>query len=259
MSTVRVSARNGQPMRRLLLLVPAVFAANDTLFDGIDIAGHLGSPLTAGCSMIFLDLGANLGVQTRKLFEAEKYTKGKRPPVFRLFANAFGLDRDVWRTACSVGFEPSPFLWPRLAELGKRYAALGFRATFLRAGVGASTHRSCFGHGRGETGRFEACERGDTPVVDLAAFLRTHVERRAKVVAKLDVEGMEYAILPRLLATRAHCLVESYGVEWHRPHEHGDVVARWERATRPRNASACATSREMDDETFREESSVLWP
>ena len=97
-------------MRRLLLLVPAMFAANDTLLDGIDIAGHLGSPLTAGCSMIFLDFGANLGVQTRKLFEAEKYTKGKRPPVFRLFANAFGLDRDVWRTACSVGFEPSPFL-----------------------------------------------------------------------------------------------------------------------------------------------------
>ena len=89
-------------MRRLLLLVPAVCAANDTLLDGIDIAGHLGSPLTAGCSMIFLDLGANLGVQTRKLFEAEKYTKGKRPPVFRLFANAFGLDRDVWRTACSA-------------------------------------------------------------------------------------------------------------------------------------------------------------
>mgnify|MGYP003314384606 CR=1 FL=1 len=92
-------------MKRLLLLVPAVCAANDTLLDGIDIAGHLGSPLTAGCSMIFLDLGANLGVQTRKLFEAEKYTKGKRPPVFRLFANAFGLDRDVWRTACSVGFD----------------------------------------------------------------------------------------------------------------------------------------------------------
>ena len=137
MSTVHLGC-DGQPMRRLLLLVPAVCAANDTLLDGIDIAGHLGSPLTAGCSMIFLDLGANLGVQTRKLFEAEKYTKGKRPPVFRLFANAFGLDRDVWRTACSVGFEPSPFLWPRLAELGKRYAALGFRATFLRAGVGAS-------------------------------------------------------------------------------------------------------------------------
>lgn len=88
------------------------------------------------------------------------------------------------------------------------------------------------------------------PVIDLAAFVLRHVSRDVVAVAKLDVEGHEYEILPKLLSTGAACRVREFGVEWHRSHEHGAARGAWERFARPANASGCTRSREMDDETF---------
>lgn len=65
------------------------------------------------------------------------------------------------------------------------------------------------------------------PVVDVAAFLVEAVAGRAlpranasstrppAVVVKMDVEGVEFAIAPRLLETRALCAVNFISIEWH--------------------------------------------
>ena len=240
-------------------LVALAAAEASSSLDGVEVAGRAGAPLCGGdCGLCFLDMGANMGVQTRKVFEARNYSTfpGPHPPLWRLLNAHFGLDRGAWQRGCSVGFEPSPHLWPRLRELGARYAELGFKATFLRAGVGAEAARKCLADGRGERGKVVGCDASataPTPVVDVADFLREHVAPGVVAVAKLDVEEAEYAILPRLLATRAHCLVSAWGVEWHRPSaaDRAAVRSAWERATRPRNRTACSSSREMDDETFR--------
>ena len=59
------------------------------------------------------------------------------------------------------------------------------------------------------------------PSVDLAAFVETEVN--ATALLKLDVEGAEFAIVPRLIATGAICRVRHLLIEWHLnalpPHE----------------------------------------
>ena len=67
----------------------------------------------------------------------------------------------------------------------------------------------------------------DVPVIDLAEFILHHVHGRRlpvddglaagkpAVVAKIDIEGEEKKVIPRLLATRAACAIDEMLVEWH--------------------------------------------
>ena len=62
-------------------------------------------------------------------------------------------------------------------------------------------------------------------LIDFSAFLLETVASRKlpttkslrppAVVVKMDVEGVEFAIAPRLLETRALCAVNFISVEWH--------------------------------------------
>jgi hypothetical protein len=59
--------------------------------------------------------------------------------------------------------------------------------------------------------------------IDVARFLKVVVDDRVmvpgqspgKVVAKMDVEGEEFKIIPHLIATRALCSIDVLFVEWH--------------------------------------------
>ena len=56
------------------------------------------------CRHIYLDVGSNIGVQIRKLFEPHRYPNAKVLEVFRKY---FGSDTDARRReVCAVGFEP---------------------------------------------------------------------------------------------------------------------------------------------------------
>ena len=57
-----------------------------------------------GCYHVYLDVGSNVGIQVRKLFEPTKYPKAFAHKVFR---EAFGVNRDPGQV-CAVGFEPNP-------------------------------------------------------------------------------------------------------------------------------------------------------
>ena len=63
-----------------------------------------------GCYHIYLDVGSNIGVQVRKLFEPERYHGA---PVHEIFTSQFGspakrrMSLNGGNYLCAVGFEPN--------------------------------------------------------------------------------------------------------------------------------------------------------
>ena len=86
--------------------------------------------LLDGCSHVYVDVGTNIGVQVRKLFEPQPYA---RAPVQKLFDRYYGATATDRRAVCAVGLEPNPHHASRLHDLQQRYSALGWRFELLRA------------------------------------------------------------------------------------------------------------------------------
>jgi len=121
---------------------------DDAIGTSITIVGHgnmSNEPnrvrLADGCRHVFLDLGGNLGIQARKLFEPDKYPKRKKHirPCYSIideFDNYFGDKHIRRKDVCVIGFEPNPSHFARLRELAERYTLLGYRTTYIFAAVG---------------------------------------------------------------------------------------------------------------------------
>ena len=67
-----------------------------------ELVGHVGTPLLDGCTHAFLDLGANAGVQTRKLHQPKLYARSHFVPLFQ--RAGFYKNNSV---RCAVGVEPA--------------------------------------------------------------------------------------------------------------------------------------------------------
>ena len=121
-------------MRRL---VAAAFAAGGAAQAAAaagpppELVGHAATPLLDGCTHAFLDLGANAGVQTRKLHQPKLYARSSFVPLFQ--KAGFYKDGAV---RCAVGVEPAREYWQRLRELATRLTNRGMRTTFVLGGVG---------------------------------------------------------------------------------------------------------------------------
>ena len=69
-----------------------------------------GFSLADGCYHVYLDVGSNVGVQVRKLFEPELYPNAT---IHKIFDYVLGRGRNENRARnkkviCAVGFEPNP-------------------------------------------------------------------------------------------------------------------------------------------------------
>ena len=121
-------------MRRL---VAAAFAAGGAAQAAAaagpppELVGHAATPLLDGCTHAFLDLGANAGVQTRKLHQPKLYARSSFVPLFQ--KAGFYKDGAV---RCAVGVEPAREYWPRLREIAARFEKRGMRTTFVLGGIG---------------------------------------------------------------------------------------------------------------------------
>ena len=69
---------------------------------GPELVGHVATPLLEGCTHAFLDLGANAGVQTRKLHQPKLYARSHFVPLFQ--KAGFYENNSV---RCAVGVEPA--------------------------------------------------------------------------------------------------------------------------------------------------------
>lgn len=185
-----------------------------------------------GCSNIFLDLGANIGVHSRFLFEPRKYPNSK----FKvLFDRAFGKERKNPRT-CAIGFEPNPVHTARHRALQAAYASMGWRYYFFPAGVGAQNGILSFylnsDNANHEYWGFSTTKMRNrldgkpelkqqeikVPTVDLHAVLRTIQQRSmvrsagrpAIIFIKMDIEGSEFEVLLHLMMQGTLCTTVDY-------------------------------------------------
>mmetsp|Transcript_19866 Transcript_19866/g.29853 ORF Transcript_19866/g.29853 Transcript_19866/m.29853 type:complete len:338 (-) Transcript_19866:699-1712(-) len=183
-----------------------------------------------GCHHVFLDVGANIGIHTRFLFEPELYPHTYSSAL--LFNQTFGTHRDN-RDFCAFGFEPNPVHVARHQNLSRAYHERGWRYTFVHAGASDQTGNFTFYH-KGDDAKEEwgfsmvnqsypkrPSTKVTVPQVNLAEWIEYHIYERKKpttvygtqypsgtkatVMMKLDIEGSEYFVLPSLLYTGVFC------------------------------------------------------
>jgi len=227
-----------------------------------------------GCSFVFLDIGSNMGVSVRKLFEPEAYPQytsaeyeydfgwlldllyrknrskthhdtsfpGSYTATFdRVFEPAETRRRSNFQGYCAFGFEPNPYHTSRLRAIEECYTSRGWRVKFFTETAVAdvdgevwlrSSKRAVGLHNIAastvQTKLDTADEEADANFtraegVDLARWLRFHVSQRrvplgrSAVYAKLDVEGAEFQVLPRMLMMGLLCnkTIAELTLEWH--------------------------------------------
>jgi len=224
-------------------------------------ASYQHPPWLKSCKKIFLDVGCNIGVNVRKLYEPKKYLGAKLLPFFQ---RHFG--EPAWRRSpanhsglCALGFEPNHDHKDRLAAIEKSYTANGWHVHFYPYAAWSSEGHMAFNKtairaaGMGDLTKQGAHlsmrQSSSTAVskhdmvrtVNLADFISTLPEKTVKLML-MDIEGAEYDTLAQLMMDKRLCrnsvwnlLVEA--------HDWGDIT-RWGNAssftkgTHPRSMTA---------------------
>lgn len=199
------------------------------------VAAARKSKLADGCYHVLLDVGANIGVNARFLYEPHLYPKAHK--VLALFDHEFGSSRDN-RDLCVFAFEPNPAHRKRFENLTNAYTKMGWRYQHFMAGVSDIDGTMDFYHlhdeDKNEWG-FSIFPRTDVkenityevehvPVIRLAKWMWDEIWEREipkkvygdysdvvkpgpKVLMKMDVEKMEYILVPDLFMSGALCNV----------------------------------------------------
>ena len=76
------------------------------------------------CDNIFLDVGSNVGVQIRKLFEPEKY---RSAPFIEVFDKLFPGHKASNKRSCGIGFEANPNHAQRHRDIESAYSRKGWK------------------------------------------------------------------------------------------------------------------------------------
>ena len=199
-----------------------------------------------GCFHVYIDLGSNIGVQIRKLFEPELYPDAEMHPIFNSNFGAIGERKDTKNplSICAVGFEPNPSHTKYLKEIETSYNKCGWRVMFFtetavsnREGNATFYTDADLKHlewGSGilspEVNRIANKPTSTVKKIRLSKFLQNVVgkrkipkigykSRRPKVVMKMDVEGSEVDIIPDLLFNGGLQFVNTLMIEWHKRSE----------------------------------------
>lgn len=160
---------------------------SSTVDDEPQAATKRTKKLGDGCYHVFLDVGANIGMNGRFLYEPEKYPVAK---VHRAFDRHFGKPaaRDN-RFVCIFAFEPNPAHRERLVRLQNAYNRLGWRYHYLPFAAGDRNETLTFfkqdNDLRNEIS-FSVVRGGPkaenvpvkVPTVRLSSWLREHIEGR---------------------------------------------------------------------------------
>jgi hypothetical protein len=195
--------------------------------------------LADGCHYVFVDVGANIGVHGRFLFEPWKYPNAT--VASNIFNQTFGSKRDN-RDICVLALEANPNHLQRLHVLSRAYQSIGWTYHVVSAAASREEGNLTFYHqgdeDHQEWGFSSVLQRHDSaiprvvPALRLSSWLDQHVLQRKlpsnvygsysttspMVVLKLDVEGSEYGIVLDLLGSGVLCQGIDYMFgEWH-PH-----------------------------------------
>jgi FkbM family methyltransferase len=170
------------------------------------------------CNNIYVDLGSNIGVQIRKLFEPFKYPKSK---ILGKFNEILGSVDARRKNACAFGFEANPKHFKRLIKLQDIYNTLGWKTNFFNKVVWTEDGRTMtiysddenrnedWGSGVLDTAIPDKNRMSEfkVPTIDIALWLQSIIKeyRPSAVMLKMDIEGSEYNVLPHLLEMGLFC------------------------------------------------------
>eukprot|EP01084_Bolivina_argentea_P285748 490082_1 len=185
------------------------------------------------CENIYIDLGSNIGVQTRKLFEPEKYPNST---VLSHYDITFGSVTKRRKNCCSFGFEANPKHFDRLHEIEQCYNKKGWRTKFYILAVWINDDDTIEIHTDDEN-KYEDWGAGiiggeqygrpnqqgkifNVKTIDIAKWIKTVIEinNPKNVFVKMDIEGSEFMVLPRLAASGILCekYINTMVMELHR-------------------------------------------
>eukprot|EP00037_Helgoeca_nana_P028753 m.340214 g.340214 ORF g.340214 m.340214 type:complete len:360 (+) comp27825_c1_seq5:204-1283(+) len=209
----------------------------DTVFAAINKTFERSS-----CTHVYLDVGTNIGVQIRKLYQPHLYPgkKGRSAPgVLGEFDDYFGPTPRC-NTVCTFGFEPNPRHYSHNDELQQKLRAAGAPVVIFNTAAHTSNTALTFNIPKGGPDAYEDWGASADPVaawsgtetvkvhaIDLSAVIHliNHNLNHAggdggrplssKIVMKLDVEGSEESVLPHLLLGYSLCLVDRIFIEFH--------------------------------------------
>jgi len=194
------------------------------------------------CQSIYLDVGSNVGVQIRKLYEPRIYPGGKVLPLFEqnfgpptsrcALANVSGL--------CALGLEPNPLHHPRLRSIEQAYADRGWHVHFYPFAAAYEDGTSVFevGISRASMEYWGArlALRESQPIsvnvttIDFGLFIKSLPMHKIRLM-KMDIEGAEWDALASMEGHNALCgeWVRAAFIEAHTiPRPHGSRAAHWQ-------------------------------
>ena len=219
---------------------------------------HISQPkLLDGCRYVYIDMGTNIGIQIRKLYEPHLYPNA---PVLPLFQEMFGNSSNE---VCSVGFEANPLHDSYLKEFEAYCLKRGWRVKiFTSTAVSVTDGNVTFFIHPGDEKNNQwgaSLEAGGktanvtVPSINIVAWMKKTVLNRklppgllpSKVMMKTDIEGHDQAVLANLLLSSLYCSIDLiYG-------EH--LVAEFQNAVAlfQRYSEWCKTKLiYMDDESY---------
>jgi FkbM family methyltransferase len=199
-----------------------------------DAEGYEHPDWLSSCKQIFVDLGSNIGVNVRKLYEPEKYHGAKLLPELE---KAFGSAADRRKPEsglCALGFEPNPAHHDRLAKLESAYSQHGYKIHFYpyaawrsdgfmalnttgKREPSASDKSSEGAHLSMRSVQWPGAKEIMVRTVDMANFVSTLPSGSVKLLV-LDIEGSEYETLAQMMQKKVMCqgtvetaLVDAHG------------------------------------------------
>ncbi len=176
------------------------------------------------CKHIYLDMGTNVGVQLRKLYQPDSFPGAH---VLPLFKEHFG-DTSNRKSVCALGFEPNSKHNARLDLVQNAYQKAGFPMVILtETAVSIANGKMTFYNGgNGEdlgaslvnwSGRSTKSTVISLDIDHLIKKMMNHwnTTDSSKVVAKMDIEGAEFNVIPHMLSKGSLCMIDYMMIEWH--------------------------------------------
>jgi FkbM family methyltransferase len=155
------------------------------------------------CAHLFLDVGANVGVNARFLYNASAFPQSRI--MVPLMDEVFGVRRDH---VCYRGFEANPLHRARLEKLQAQFHDRDMQVMNTAVGISNGTVTFYSEKTRSEKkSNFWSFRRhpisGSKGVtlaqINFPEWFDRHVPRDAKVLMKMDIEGTELELLSAML------------------------------------------------------------
>ena len=163
--------------------------------------------LIYSCKHIFIDVGANIGMHARFLFEPRNYPQS----IFsKKFVQLLSLERNL---TCAIEIEPNPMHKKRHFYLKRYYNSIGLKYIYIPMGVGNGKNTTYYlnptirGGVFNEQWSFGIKNREknlkqksyNIQTLDMSDIINCKRYTKGKTIIKMDIEGQEYTVVSNLL------------------------------------------------------------